>query len=86
MFLVYPSDILHELGEFGVVLRKLRAPRLGQGGIRPSAVVLDGPPQLRNDRVVEAPVNNFHHVQLGSGPGVVDVPYDSSQQLSLPLH
>ena len=56
MFLVYPPHVLHELGEFWVVLRKLRAPRLGQGGIRPSAVVLDGSPQLRRDRVVEAPI------------------------------
>ena len=55
MFLVYPPHVLHEPRQLGVVLRELRAPRLGQGGIRPSAVVLDGPLELRNDRVVEAP-------------------------------
>ena len=48
MLLVYPPHVLHELGEFGVVLRELRAPGLGKGGSRPSAVVLDGPSQLRN--------------------------------------
>ena len=52
VFLVYPPHVLHEPRQLGVVLRKLRAPRLGEGGIRPSAVVLDGPLQLRNDRVV----------------------------------
>ena len=67
MFLVYPANLLHEPRQLGVVLRKLRAPRLGQGGICPSAVVLDGPPQLRNDRVVEAPINNLNWDEDGLG-------------------
>ena len=49
MLLVYPPHVLHELGEFWVVLDELRTPRLGQGSIRPSAVVLDGPPMWQID-------------------------------------
>ena len=76
--LVYSTHVLHEPRQLGVVLRKLRAPRLGEGGRGPAAA-LQGPPQLRRDRVVEAPINNFHHVQLGSDPGVVDAAAVSSQ-------
>ena len=52
MFLVYPPHVLHQLCKFGVVLRELRAPRLGQGGVRPSAAVLDGPLQSPTAPVV----------------------------------
>ena len=71
MLLVYPPHVLHEPRQLGVVLRKLRAPRLGEGGRGPAAA-LQGSPQLRRDWVVEALINNFHHVQLGSDPGIID--------------
>ena len=57
MFLVYPPDVLHEPRQLGVVLGKLRAPRLGEGGRGPAAA-LDRPLQLRNDRVVDIIISN----------------------------
>ena len=71
MFLNVSATSLHEPRRVGVVLRKLVRRALGEGGRGPTAA-LQGPLQLRRDRVVEAPIDNFHHVQLGSDPRVVD--------------